>query len=914
MTYLCERYGIDKSLDLSRLIVVVPGGGARRRLKELLVEYSETEAISLTPPEIVTLGALPERLYEIKKPFAEPLTQQFAWIRALQNLEPAALAPVLPRPPAENDLFGWLAFAEVLSRIHAELAADRLDFEDVLKQGARLPFFDERRRWELLVRIRAEYLRQLDALELWDKQTARLFAVEHNECQTERDIVLVGTVDMNRTLRAMLDAPLVAEHVTALISAPTDIADRFDEHGCLIPKCWSNAPLNLPSECIEVVDGPADQADAVARTLAGYDGRYAASEITIGIVDEALVPFIQQRLSECGIRGRYGPGEPLSRSAPYQLLKGVAEYSSDRSTVSLASLVRHPAISQFLHSRGIREDVASHLDQYVAVHLPAYLGAEQVLHLPAEDPVRCTVLAIEELCRPLSGPNRSVSEWGQVIIDVLATAYGGIELRLHDDSQRFIVEACDAVADAIRGVSSVPEGWALQISGDDAWELLFQSLTAVRFPPRADPEAIELFGWLELTLDDAPALIVTGFNEGLVPQSLNGDLFLPNTLRSRLGIEDNEQRYARDAYALATLAAMRKEFRVIAGRRSFDNGPLIPSRLLFAADGETAARRTLAFFGERSPRRRLLLPTTCRPGANTARFAPPRPKKLAKPVASMRVTSFRDYLGCPYRFYLNHVLKLDAIDDRASELDDAQFGELLHDTLDDFGDSDVKDATQPEVIGEYLDDALHRIAEARFGRNALPAVYVQIEQIRRRLRAFATWQAEWAGLGRRIRFVEKSISDVPFDVDGRPMLLRGRIDRIDYDEGSRSWYVLDYKTGNADKVPQKTHRSKDDWIDLQLPLYRYLATQLRVTGRVKLGYVMIPSSLDRIRFEEAPWTAADLESADEVARDVVRRVREEAFWPPSPQPPEYSELYAAICMDDQFASAAQRSVAAEDDE
>lgn len=79
-----------------------------------------------------------------------------------------------------------------------------------------------------------------------------------------------------------------------------------------------------------------------------------------------------------------------------------------------------------------------------------------------------------------------------------------------------------------------------------------------------------------------------------------------------------------------------------------------------------------------------------------------------------------------------------------------------------------------------------------------------------------------------------------------------------------------------------------------------------MTGRVKLGYVMIPAALDGIRFEEAPWTPAEMESADETARDVIRRVREEVFWPPSPEPPPFSEPYAAICLDDQFAAAAHR--------
>ena len=44
----------------------------------------------------------------------------------------------------------------------------------------------------ILAELERRYLRLLDGLKVWDKQTARLFAIEHRECSTERRIVLVG--------------------------------------------------------------------------------------------------------------------------------------------------------------------------------------------------------------------------------------------------------------------------------------------------------------------------------------------------------------------------------------------------------------------------------------------------------------------------------------------------------------------------------------------------------------------------------------------------------------------------------------------------------------------------------------------------------------------------------------------------
>ena len=103
-------------------------------------------------------------------------------------------------------------WAQMLSDLHRELSADGLDCETVFAEAAKCDGFNETVRWKLLAELERQYLRLLDSLQVWDKQTARLFAIEHRECSTEKQIVLVGLVDLNRAQRQMLD--LVSERVT----------------------------------------------------------------------------------------------------------------------------------------------------------------------------------------------------------------------------------------------------------------------------------------------------------------------------------------------------------------------------------------------------------------------------------------------------------------------------------------------------------------------------------------------------------------------------------------------------------------------------------------------------------------------------------------------------------------------------
>ena len=190
----------------------------------------------------------------------------------------------------------------------------RLDFSAVAERGSQIEGFREELRWQALAAFQQEYLRVLDRHDLWDLQTARLYAIQHKECRTESQIVLVGMVDLNRSQRMMLDQ--VADHVTALVLAPPELADHFDNHGCLRPEAWLDIPIPLTTEQIDIVGDQADQAEAVVRAIAAMDGQYSAEQIVIGVPDEEIVPYVEQHLRQCKIPARYGPGRPLASTYP----------------------------------------------------------------------------------------------------------------------------------------------------------------------------------------------------------------------------------------------------------------------------------------------------------------------------------------------------------------------------------------------------------------------------------------------------------------------------------------------------------------------------------------------------------------------------------------------------------------------
>ncbi len=895
--WLVDRAQNDGVTDLSDIVVVLPGRRACRRLLEILVERTNDRLI---PPDMVTEGTFPELLYEPQRPFAGMLVQHLAWAEAMRQLPRPQAEYVLRDIPDDSDVDGWMSLGELLWGLHRELAAEVLNFADVLQHGETIAGFQERRRWEALQVAQEKYLDLLDAYELWDRQTARLVAVRERECHIDRDIVLLGTADLNGITRAMVDQ--VTDRVTALIHAPQEYNQRFDEYGCLRPDPWRSVQIDLSPEQVHVVNGPQHQADEVVRVLASFDGQYRADEITIGPADEGLVPQIQQRVTQFAVPSRWVVGRTLPQTNVLRLLAAVAAYLETERSEEFADLVRHPDVGRWLTEQGVAPEWLQELDDYLGLHLQLRLG------FWLGDAAQCSQVRhaydlVTELLFELRNGSRPLAEWTEVVLNLLVSVAGdrGYDNEVAPD--RMELEAIAKVRDVLGGHEEIPTDLQPVLSGTQALLMTIDQLEGEAVPPPPDPSAVELLGWLELRFDDAPALVVTSFNEEYVPASVSADLFLPNRLRKALGIVDNDRRYARDAYALSAILASREQVTLIAGRRDQRGDPLLPSRLLFACDpGETAGRVRM-FFNDRSDSAPLPRFGASSPVITSTSLTVPKPVPLASPLASVRVTAFRSYIACPYRFYLQQVLKLEVVYGRAEEMDGRAFGNLLHEVLGDFGSSELKDSTNEAEIEEYVQDKLDVLAAKTYGKLRLPAVSVQIEQIRRRLVAFAGWQARRASEGWAIRFIEAPHDSraVPFSLGGgREIGLRGRIDRIDQHRDRGEWVLLDYKSSDAGNPPDKMHRKQGEWVDLQLPLYRHLAKQLGVDGEVSMGYVVLPRHSEDVAEHMADWTAEDLVSADAKAREVGRLIQDGVFWPPVYPPPDYAEDFAAICQDDVY--------------
>ena len=729
---LVKTYSVLGVADLRDVIVVFPSKHGLKRFDDLWVR--RTGGVG-HPPRRITVGTLPEELYQPQKDFASELIQKLAWGEAVRGLPRQRVELVLGHLPKDGEFDAWLSIGELLWRVHLELAADGLDFGDVAEQGAALAGFRESPRWRAMQEMQKTYHDTLDALGLWDQQTARLVAIERKECETKNEIVLVGAADINVALRSMLDQ--VAEQVTAYIHAPESWAGRFDAHGCLIPDAWEQVDVKLHSGQLHVVDGPIQQAQQVVECLRGLDGRRRMDEITIGIPDERLLPVLRRVLKDVGVPSHRAIETTLRETSPFQLLKAIAAWLESRRPVQFAELVRHPAVTSWLAHQGVPARWIIELDDFLVNHLQCRLGSWPAAAAEKFAALKSAYELATALLGSLSGDARLLSDWTDPVTELLLTVYSQREFDAEVPEDRVTLEGCRRIWEAMVENQSVPESIMPAMESYQALHLTLNAIGMQAIPPGTSASGVDLLGWLDLAQDDNPVVILTNFNEEFVPSSVNSDLFLPNSLRQHLGLTDNARRFARDVHALSALLHSRQHVSLIVGRRDVRNDPLIPSRLLFATDEATIAARIRHFYGrleeanasatETRPLELLSERTQAAP-VESHRFQVPRPDSSLEPLSSISVTAFRLYLACPYRFYLKHVLKLESVEQDAWELSPLGFGNLLHAVLDKFGKHPASRSSDETEIEQTLESLLDETSVSFFGVDPLPVVRIQLEQ------------------------------------------------------------------------------------------------------------------------------------------------------------------------------------------
>jgi len=904
------------ALDLSEWMIVVPTKQAGRRLREALAVHAAERGGAVLAPRVVA----PEQILDFAlSPGTRVATRAqvlAAWIAVLRDAPLAELRDVFPHDPPERG-FAWaLRLAGELARLQGALAEGGLRLVDVAtKAGAG---FEEPQRWEQLARLERDVDCSLAAEGLATLQSASIAAAAEPAPPPEgvRRIALLGVPDPLPLALRVLEQWSRSADVEALAFGPVGGTGLFDEWGRPRPDVWCMRPLELApfQRRVQLCADPAAQAERIAKLLApAADGGAGAGIVGAGSADPEVLPLLAGELRAAGAECHLPEGRPLQRTALAGLIDRLHAAVRDDDWASAAALARRTEVLDFLGREAVAAGVSctpggllAGLDALHADRLPPTLAVARTHADGLESRYPGIGVALERLESLLA--ELRTGSFPAAWQGVLGRLYAGREVDMAQPEGRAFAEAAEAWRAAAAEVAALTASASgAEISAGEACELALQLFGTGRIFDDKPPGAVELDGWLELVFRDEPVLLVAGLNDGCAPEAVAGHAFLPESLRERLGLKTNAQRFARDAWQLAALAACRAtggRLDVFLGKTSAAGDPLRPSRLLFQCADEELPARVRFLFRELPPA-----------GGNVAwrRAWRWRVPWVGAP-ARLRVTGFRDYLACPFRFYLKHALRMEPVDASKRELDARDFGTLVHRVLERLGqDSAWRDCTDGEALAREFAAALDAVVAARFGEELSLPLLVQVASARQRLAAVARLQAAERAAGWVVDRTEWKLPVGRLVVGG--IELSGTIDRIERHEATGAWRVLDYKTSETAKTPAKAHLKGDRagdarleaarieidgkpyrWTDLQLPLYRWALGEALGAKDATIGYFNLPKAVTETSISMwEDFGDAMQESALRCAEAVGAGVKAGRFWPPAEEPD--NDEFAALVHD-----------------
>ena len=862
---LVDHVSTDGVIDLRAHSVLLPTSRACRRLVSLL--DSARGDRPLYPPSIVTGGALVQQCLPPRRTQASALMVSIAWQQVLAQADEddcRALAghtkSIAERERASlacrlQSLVRELATAGTTpTEVAAQIAADHLPMSTGL--------------WFAIDRMRRAMLGLLDEAGLDEPETARAAALAHGgvfvDGLTHLWVVAADPSPRERALLQAIHAKGVS--VTSLIHGEEhSLANAFTASGSIKHDWWIASQLSIDTACIRTCDSVPDQA-AVVLSCLERAGELDSADVTIVVPDTELGPMLKRVARSEQVHLHLANGRPAAHGRIGSLLSAVHAclVSSDASV--WGDLLRHPDIERIAPPGAIVQ-----WDTLWAKHLP-----RDVTQPPLGGKAKFNALLgnVQSVLAPLLGnATAAASAWAAPIVEVLQAIVGSDATGTEDDEA-----VLETVQVHLQSLHEMPAG-AIPVSAHVVLGALMQVLNDASMPLQRHPDAIDCVGWLDAHLDDADLCIITGLNEGTVPAAPSVDPWLPEGLRSAVGLVTAQQRYARDAWLLQATLQSGRRVELIMPRRGTQGDPLLPSRLLLGERGSDLAKRTLALIKPRDTEPSL---SQRQPSAGIACTFDAIELPTGDPVINgVSVTSFRTYLADPLMFLLRQDRRIRARDVCVQgDLDHRGFGDYLHRAVEHWGEREL-DRSQPttdaNVIEQELLEALDTLTVFKFGDRQRPGVRLQVAIARHRLSVFAAHQAEHAAAGWKVKLIEHSWGTHPANNAPSPILgsgnglpLSGRIDRID-EHPEHGLMAIDYKSGTKALDPDKAHRDHEgNWIDLQLPLYAALmgSSGMQVAGD-RLGYILLAPSMDTAGFSMAHFSDGDLASAKNQAESII---------------------------------------------
>lgn len=668
------------------------------------------------------------------------------------------------------------------------------------------------------------------------------------------------------------------------VHAPVSEACCFDAFGIPLESAWVEREIDIPNAFVfsdverKVVDDArssihmVDDAEAMAAAALRLAGGFCSDEVVLATGSPDYTPALLNAFSMPDGGEGWQMNAPEGRSLRTTELGRLPELLADFCAVrhgdgvvsakqggmpelnAFVALLCNRALQQVLYGNDeVLANLQSHVEQLRAVLMPAAVQSLCDLLNPAHElPVSLNrsikdvaegrnvvywefaqrVQAFTENCCRI----QSLPEQLNVLSHRLSELYGETTLK------PFAAKCCKCIASVLE--KEFIAGVNNPVMLLEVLRHKVRSLEGIQPRNSRDSSVGNVMGWRELTFAAGKRLIVCAMHDGCIPEPVEDDEFLPESLCRELHISHEPFRVARDSYLLTALLKSHPEGAVhfVVARQNADGSSVAPSGLLLRCGKDALPYRARAFFAE-SAGVNVLPPVPIyalreaqvpelpggilQPGMleRIEQIAPGKTNPFLNPHKTYSPSSLELFLQCPLTFWLKHLYGLDAgevYDDEKSELESNEYGSLIHAVLENtvkrYPSEEKLRAAFPGAVAardlavalnqQMIDIARHEwervyLLFSERGVQPLP-MEVLLRNIEGSMFDFARQHVSdllegWSNV--QCEYVlEPSFTLSNGDVV-RFKMVADRIDR--HREGH--WRIIDYKTSSGEKKPLHAH-------------------------------------------------------------------------------------------------------------
>jgi RecB family exonuclease len=366
--------------------------------------------------------------------------------------------------------------------------------------------------------------------------------------------------------------------------------------------------------------------------------------------------------------------------------------------------------------------------------------------------------------------------------------------------------------------------------------------------PRRD--AVHLLDAVEARQWELKVVIVCGLLEGEFPRAAANSAVLGEDLRQRLRrsgvlLKTRGERESEEAFLLEVALSRATEELVLSWPKCDEQGrPTLRSFALDHIAGEPARARVL----EVEPREQAgRAPRPALQGEDLL-------AQVRRKHALQRPTALEIYLQCPFRFHAERTLELsEPPGSPAERLNGQVLGTLIHKVIAAWhrGEGAMEELFEKhwqEMLRKERIPASHRVELARLTMLRSLRFYEQDSRMRE------GWKVE---------------VEVPLELNGEGLAVRGRADRVDTSPEGRC-IVYDFKYSGGSGVAEKA-RKQGAGLLVQGGLY---LAALQAQGRTPAGFYFagVRGEPTWQGWEEPAEVEQQIATALEVARDAVERI------------------------------------------